>query len=148
MLGPVLAVLVRNYRLLPGQGERRRIRLVFWSHALAFLPAVSVAIIAGDAPEPWGGDAWQPGAAPADARRQPAVHRVTDLARLRHRQAPCARVQGVRPARHPVQMLAQNVLRAGGSAAGRAHRLRGRLANPNRTVGEIFAGSARLQVQW
>ena len=144
MLALLLAVMVRNYRLLPGQGERRRIRLVFWSHALAFLTAVSVAVISAML-QSMG----------VIQRGSPALTRMTLAVNLLFIASPVSvgyaivkhRVLGFRVfVRLGIQyVLAQNVLRAA-VALPAALIVYAVASNPNRTVGEIFAGSARLQV--
>lgn len=139
------AVLVRNYRLLPGPGERRRIRLVLWSHALAFVPAVALAMVA----------AAMQGLGIA-AHGSPSILRLTLAANVLFIASPVSfgyaiikhRVLGFRVfVRLGIQyMLAQNVLRAA-VALPAVIILYTVAANPNRTVSEIlFSGSASLQV--
>jgi tRNA A-37 threonylcarbamoyl transferase component Bud32 len=137
MLGLLLAVLVRNYRLLPGPGERRRIQLVLWSHAIAVLPAVGVSMLS------------------AMLQSGPALLRLTLAVNLLFIASPASigyaivkhRVLGFKVfVRLGIQYaLAQNVLRAA-VALPAALIVYGVVSNPNRTVGEIFAGSARLYI--
>src|SRR5262249_18288969 len=141
-LALILTVLIRNYRLLPGLGERRRIWLVLWSHALAFVPAVAVTIAAA---------ALQ--SAGLARNGSPGLLRLTLVANLLFVASPASigyaivkhRVLGFRVfVRLGIQyVLAQNVLRAAVvlPAALIAYAV---VSNPNRTVGEIFGGSARL----
>src|SRR5262245_1798182 len=138
------AVLVRNYRLLPGLGERRRIWLVLWSHALAFVPGVVVGVV---------GAALQ--SAGLARFGSPAMLRLTLLANLLFVASPASigyaivkhRVLGFRVfVRLGIQyVLAQNVLRAA-MALPAALIVYAIVSNPNRTVGEIFGGSARVYV--
>jgi hypothetical protein len=44
VMAVILAVLIRNYRMLSSQGERRRVQLVLWSNTLALVPMVLVAM--------------------------------------------------------------------------------------------------------
>jgi len=143
-LALLLAVVVRNYRLLPGPGERRRIQLVLWSHAIAFLPAVGVSMLSA-ALQSLG----------VTAHGSPALLRLTLAVNILFIASPASigyaivkhRVLGFKVfVRIGIQyVLAQNVLRAAIAlpAVLIAYAV---VSNPNRTVGEIFAGSARLYI--
>ena len=144
ILALLLAVLVRNYRLLPGQAERRRIRLVLWSHAIAFMPAVGVSIVSALLQS-----------LGVVAHGSPGLLRLTLAVNLLFIASPASvgyaivkhRVLGFKVSvRLGIQyVLAQNVLRAAVAlpAVLIAYTI---VSNPNRTVGDIFAGSARLYV--
>jgi eukaryotic-like serine/threonine-protein kinase len=144
ILALMFAVLFRNYRLLSGQAERRRIQLVLWSHAFAFVPAVVVALAA----------AALQGIGVA-AQGSPSLLRLTLAANVLFIASPVSfgyaiikhRVLGFRVfVRLGIQyLLARNVLRAA-VALPAALIIYTVVANPNRTVSEIiFSGSGRWQ---
>lgn len=137
-------LLVRNYRMLDRQGERRQIRLVLWGHALAFVPAIVLALAAA---------ALQ--ALGLAAHGSPSLLRLTLAANVLFIASPVSfgyaiikhRVLGFRVfIRLGIQhMLAKNVLRAA-VALPAVLIIYAVVANPNRTVSEIiFSGSGRLQ---
>jgi eukaryotic-like serine/threonine-protein kinase len=138
------ALLVRNYRMLDGQGERRQIRLVLWGHALAFVPAIVLALVA----------AALQGLGFA-AHGSPSMLRLTLAANVLFIASPVSfgyaivkhRVLGFRVfIRLGIQhMLARNVLRAAVALPALVI-IYSVVANPNRTVSEIiFSGSGRVQ---
>ena len=138
------ALLVRNYHMLDGQGERRQIRLVLWSHAFAFVPAIVLALVA----------AALQGLGFA-AHGSPSMLRLTLAANVLFIASPVSfgyaiikhRVLGFGVfVRLGIQyMLAQNVLRAA-VALPAVVIVYTVVANPNRTVAEIIlSGSGRLQ---
>ena len=138
------ALLVRNYQMLDGQGERRQIRLVLWGHALAFVPAIVLALVAA-ALQSLG----------VAAHGSPSLLRLTLAANVLFIASPVSfgyaiikhRVLGFRVfIRLGIQhMLARNVLRAAVALPALVI-VYTVVANPNRTVAEIiFSGSGRVQ---
>jgi serine/threonine protein kinase len=139
------AVLARNYRLQPGPGERRRIRLVLWSHALAFVPAIGVSLISAMLQ-----------ALSLLAADSPALLRWTLASNALFIASPASfgyamvkhRVMGFRVFVRLgiLYMLAQNVLRVA-VALPAILIVYAAVSNPNRTVSEVlFTGSASAEV--